>query len=83
MIKRLNTNLNTSKTFFSGDRGLQEADARSSICRPGSERSQCSVSGSSVAAGDGEEGEGAHVAEDDDGGGEEEEEAENRVQSWL
>ena len=50
---------------------------------PGSEWSQCSASGSSVAAGDGEEGEGAHVAEDDDGGGEEEEEAEDRVQSWL
>ena len=68
---------------FSGDRGLQKADARSSICRPGPEWSQCSASGSSVAAGDGEEGEGAHVAEDDDGGGEEEEETENRVLPWL
>ena len=64
---------------FSGDRGLQKADARSSVCGPGSEWSQCPASGSSVAAGDGEEGEGAHVAEDDDGGGEEEEKTENRV----
>ena len=83
MIKRLETNLNSSKNLFSGDRGLQKADARSSVCGPGSEWSQCSASGSSVAGGDGEEGGGAHVAEDDDGGGEEEEEAENRVQSWL
>ena len=64
---------------FSGDRGLQKADARSSVCGPGSKWSQCPASGSSVAGGDGEEGEGAHVAEDDDGGGEEEEEAEDRV----
>ena len=69
---------------FSGDRGLQKADARSSVCGPDPEWSQCSLSGSSVAAGDGEEGEGAHVAQDDDGGGEEEEEeAGDGVQSWL
>ena len=83
MIKRLDTNLNTSNAFFSGDRGIQKADARSSICEPGPDWSQCSASRSSVAGGDGKEGEGAYVAEDDDGGGEEEEEAENRVQSWL
>ena len=79
MIKRLDTNLNTSNNLYSGDRGLQKADARSSVCGPGSEWTRCSASGSSVAAGDGEEGEGAHVAEDDDGGGEEEEKTENRV----